>query len=165
LALIPAPGGRNLVAVSAAPRGEGTPYQGLDILDVSTGAARHLTDAECLAFFWSPDAEFLVVASVDAPNNCVTWMRQPLDGGPARHLATFWPTRDVLFYLHFFDQYAQTHPIVSADGRHVVYAGYPAGGGRADLSEAPRIYVKSTADDSPPVEVANGQFATFRPVP
>ena len=40
-------------------------------------------------------------------------------------IGTFWPSRDQLFYLHFFEQYSNSHPIVSVDGRMLVFAGHP----------------------------------------
>ena len=57
------------------------------------------------------------------------------------------------------------HSLLSPDGRYLVYAGYPAGGGQADLSSPPRIYVKDTENlAAPPVEVGVGSFAVFSPV-
>jgi hypothetical protein len=163
LAVAPAPHGRALVAISAAPRGEGSPYEGIVLIDVEDGTTRALTEASCLAFFWCPTGESILYAVVDKAQNCVTWHRVGLDG-EHRVVATFWPTRDLLFYLHFFDQYAQSHPVVSADGRWLTFAGYPAGGGQADLSAPPRIYVKDLHDlERPALEVGNGQFAVFPP--
>lgn len=163
LALVAGPGDR--VALSAAPRGEGTPYRGIDLLDVRTGEVENLTESDCLAFFWAPSGDWILYARVDAEANCLTWYRAGLDGRLPVALGTFWPTRDLLFYLHFFDQYAGSHSLISADGRFVTFAGYPAGGGQADLSAPPRIWVKDvTEPDRPAFEVGRGSFSVFSPV-
>lgn len=163
LAIVPAPGGTH-IAISHAPRGEGSAYRGIDIVDVRTGERRSLFAGECVAFFWAPRGEWLLVAQIDSEDNCVRWLRVWADGRGTDGLATFWPTRDIRFYLHFFDQYATSHSLVSADGRFLVYAGYPAGDGQADLSSPPRIYVKDTsALDSPPEDLGQGTFAVFAP--
>jgi hypothetical protein len=162
LAMVPAPGGAASIAVACAPRGEGTPYQGIELLDVGTGAQRTLTTADCLAFFWAPTGDALVYAVVDADANCLFWYRVDIAGGDPVPLGSFWPTRDILFYLHFFDQYGQSHSLISADGRYMVFAGYPAGGGQADLSSPPRIYVKDIRNpERPPEQVGRGSFAVF----
>lgn len=165
MAIVGAPAGVARLAISHAPRGEGTPYQGIELVDPESGEVTRLTDAELLAFFWAPSGEYLLYAQVDADANCLTWFRVAIDGSATVRLGTFWPTRDMLFFLHFFDQYAGSHSLLSADGRHCVYAGYPAGGGQADLSAPPRIYVKDVYDpEAPAVEVGRGTFAVFSPV-
>lgn len=162
VAIVPGPKGMPVIAVSHAPRGEGTPYQGIDIVDVVTGGIRKISNAECMAFFWAPDGQWLLQAVVDADQNCLSWYRVPSTGGPPEALGSFWPTRDVLFYLHFFDQYASSHPIISADGEHIVFAGYPAGGGQADLSQPPRIWVRPVRAGAAEA-IAEGNFAVWSP--
>jgi hypothetical protein len=164
VALLGAPAGLPLVAVSSAPGGEGTPYQGISVIDVVTGERRAVTQASCLAFFWSPNGAWLLLAVVQAADNCLSWRRVGIDGQDPRALGTFWPTRDLLFYLHFFDQYAQSHPIISPDGRTFAYSGYPAGGGVADLSEAPRIWLgDAEGEGTAPEDIAQGSFAVYPP--
>lgn len=165
LAVLAAPGGRPYVAVSHAPRGEGTPYRGIEVVHLDTHEVQRVSDADCLAFFWSPQGDWLLFAVVESSANCLVWHRVGLDGAPPVRLGSFWPTRDVLFYLHFFDQYAQSHPIISPCGRYVCFAGYPAGGGQADLSAPPRIYVKDVTDpERPAAEIAQGSVAVWSPV-
>ncbi len=162
LALVPAPKGARLLAVSSATKGEGSPYHGIDLVDLADGSLRSLTRMDCLAFFWSPTGDWLLVAQVASDENCLRWWKVPIDGSPPIDVGTFWPTRDVVFYLHFFDQYTSSHPLVSADGQHIVFAGYPAGGGQADLSRPPRVYLKDVEQpDAPAVEVDSGSFAVF----
>jgi hypothetical protein len=155
------------VAIAAAAKGEGSPYRGIDILNIKTGHVRRLTDAECLAFFWSPRGDRLLYVVVDNQSSCLQWFSVALikdDFGDTKALATFWPTRDILFYLHFFDQFNASHPLISPDGRYLTYTGYPAGAGRADLSGSPVVYLQDLdAPTMPPQEVGSGSFSVFAP--
>lgn len=162
MAVLPDPTGGPWLAAACAPKGESTPYRGIELVHVDTGETRSVTTSDCLAFFWAPTGEYLLYAVVDSDANCLFWFKVDVAGGEPVALGSFWPTRDILFYLHFFDQYAQSHSIVSADGRYVAFAGYPAGGGQADLSSPPRIFVKDvTAPDKPAELAGRGSFAVF----
>ncbi len=162
MAVLPGPKGSPWLAVACAPKGESTPYRGIDLVHVDTGETRALTTSDCLAYFWSPNGDYLLYALVDSDANCLYWYKVDVAGGEPVGLGSFWPTRDILFYLHFFDQYAQSHSLISPDGRYVVFAGYPAGGGQADLSSPPRIYLKDVLDPArPPEMVGRGSFAVF----
>lgn len=164
LAIVPAPRGAPRIAVSHAPRGEGSPYTGIDVYDLATGRLTRVSDERCLAFFWAPRGDWILQAQADRENNCVHWRQVAADGSGSRSLATFWPTRDLLFYLHFFDQFALSHSLIAPDGERFVYAGYPAGGGQADLSAPPRVWVQdATSRGGPPLEVARGSFAVYAP--
>ena len=162
MALLPAPNGAPLLAVACAPKGESTPYRGIDLVHLDTGETRALTSGDCLAFFWAPTGEYLLYAVVDSDANCLLWHKVDVETGTNVALGSFWPTRDMLFFLHFFDQYAGSHSLVSPDGRWLAYAGYPAGGGQADLSSPPQIFLKDVTDPTrPPERVARGSFAVF----
>lgn len=162
-ALVGAPAGANWVAVSRSMRQEGSPYLGITVIDPRDGTSRRLTERGLFAFSWSPCGTWILGAEVAAAENCLRWWRIPLDG-EAVDLGTFWPSRDMLFYLHFFDQYTASHSLISADGRYVAFAGYPAGDGHADLSQPPRIYVKDSHEPaSPPEDVGAGVFAVWAP--
>ena len=162
-AIVGAPSTGTLVALSRSMRQEGSPYLGISIADLALGTLRRLTELGLFAFSWSPCGTWILGAEVAASENCLRWWRIPLEGEPV-DLGTFWPSRDMLFYLHFFDQYTVSHSLVSADGRYVAFAGYPAGDGHADLSQPPRIYVKDANNPSePPEEVGAGVFAVWAP--
>ncbi len=162
LAIAGAPGDLPLVAVSAASGGQGTAYRGIDLIDIRLGTSRRLTDLDCLAFFWAPTGDWLLLAQVVAAENCLRWWKVGLDGAPPVDLGTFWPTRDILFYLHFFDQYTLSHPLVSPDGKWLTWAGYPAGGGQADLSQPSQVYVKHVdTPGEPAIAIAGGAFSVW----
>ncbi|MEZ4322455.1 MAG: hypothetical protein R3F61_33620 [Myxococcota bacterium] len=155
LAFVASPDGRSL-ARAVAPGGDGSPYQGLSILDLESGTERLISDMTCLAFMWVPDGSGLVVARVDSDRGLVEWYFIDTDG-TARHVADLLPTRDFRFYLRFFEQYTQSHPIVDPDSRHLLLAGVLRG-----QIQGARIW-KCPLHGGAPREVAEGQFATFSP--
>lgn len=162
LALVAGPG--TLLGVTASADGEGAAYTGIDMVDLADDppAPVRVSEGKLLAFVWTPDGSALVVFRVDAEGNCMSALHIDRATGAESLLGTFWPTRDLFFYLHFFEQFVSSHPLVSADGRWLTWAGYPAGGGQADLSEPPRIWVRSLTDlAARPIEVGRGSFATF----
>ena len=160
-----AAGPQNQVAITSATGGEGSPYSGIEIVDLGVddlAEPERINDGPLLAFTWVPDGSAMVVFRVDAPGNCMSVLRVDRATGAEVTLGSFWPTRDLFFWLHFFDQFVQSHPLVSPDSRWVTWAGYPAGDGQADLSAPPRIWVRSLVDlDAAPIVVGRGLFATF----
>ncbi|MSP54598.1 MAG: hypothetical protein EXR69_03190 [Myxococcales bacterium] len=155
---------RERAALSSATGGEGAPYYGIDIVDVASGETRRISEGPLLAFEWVPGGASLIVFRVDAPANCMFALLVDAVTGEERTLGTFWPTRDFFFWLHFFDQFVDSHPQVSADGEWLTWSGYPAGDGQADLSAPPRVWVRSLVDlDGTAIEVGRGSFASFAP--
>jgi len=163
IALAVGPGGR--CALTSSVGGEGSPYEGLEVFDVTVDEPpRRITAGPLLAFTWVPGGAAIVLFRVDAPANCMSVVRVDVATGEEHVLGTFWPTRDLFFWLHFFDQFVQSHPLVSADGAWVTWSGYPAGNGQADLSAPPCVWVRSLVDlDARAIEVGRGSFATFAP--
>lgn len=156
VALVPGPGGK-LIARAIAPGGDGTPYRQLAILDVETREVRPLLDRPMLAFLWMPDGKALLVAHVDTERNLLVWTRVPLEG-PEVQLLEMFPSRDLGFYLRFFEQYSESHPIVSPDGRYLLLAGVIPG--RDD--DRSRIWQVRT-DDGRVDPISDGLFAVYGP--
>jgi hypothetical protein len=155
LAFLPSPDGR-LLARAVAPGGDGTPYQGLVLIDLESGEERAISDMDCLAFTWLPDSSGLVVTRVDGERGLTEWFLVDIQG-TARHVADLVPTRDLRFYLRFFEQYTQSHPIVDPNSRYVLLPGVLRG-----QASSSRIW-KCPLHGGSPEEIAEGQFATFGP--
>lgn len=149
----------------------------LHVVEVATGqeVARSPLP-RVLAFFWSPDSARL--AYLTFPDENAPQVRLPtgvrVGGGlaaPARQTApppltwhvldlatgshrtvfrAFLPTREMLYLLTFFDQFAQSHPVWSPDGRYLAYAGFSEQG-------APTVYLLDTAgQDAAPLVLLEG---------
>ena len=68
------------------------------------------------------------------------------------------PTRDALFYSHFFDQFSRTHPSVSADGRYAAYTAQHRGA--RDVVE-PHIFLVDLDNPSEPVVAGPGRMPAW----
>lgn len=170
LALITAPG-RPWAAVAASPEGARGMYAGVELLHLYSDEVVTLTHMPCIAFWWVPEAESLIVATMDDPagwargadgGHAVTLWRLDSPSGDRVRLTTFTPTRDMLYYLRYFEQFVESHPLVSPDGRWLIYAGYPCEDDVADLSRGPRIWRKDLTQPHEPAQPeADGVFAVF----
>jgi dipeptidyl aminopeptidase/acylaminoacyl peptidase len=155
VALVASPDGRH-VARAIAPDGDGAPYRDLAVLDVATGEIRAVAEQPCLAFAWAGDA--LLLARVDTERNRLIWSLLAMDGRIERLFAMS-PTRDFVFWLRFFEQYAQSHRIVDHTGEHVLVCGSLDG-----PAESPRLWRIRLADGSSE-ELGEGVFATWSTSP
>ncbi|MCP4809438.1 MAG: hypothetical protein GY913_18670 [Proteobacteria bacterium] len=139
---------------SAAPDGEGKPYRGL----LRIGQELEPVSGEhCLAFF--PRGEDLVLVQVDTENNCLTW--QLVVAGETRELCRFWPSREQLFHLRFFDQFAPSHRLLSPDGRRLVFCGHPLD--TDEQRDEPSVLVYDL-ERHELRDLGPGAFACFSPV-
>lgn len=154
MAFVPSPDGKR-IARAVAPMGDGHPYQSLSVIDVASGEVTEVARIECLAFVWAGD-KALVVARVDPDRGLVEWTLLDLYGNQ-RHLIDLLPSRDMRFYLRFFEQYATSHPIVDPDGRFVLLTGIVRGRGTS-----PRVWQVPLAGGEPK-ELGQGRFACFGP--
>lgn len=156
-ALLPSPDGLQL-AWSVAPDGTGQAYQGLELIDPFTGLSEVLSTDDLIAFTWLPDASGLITAS-RADDGTIAWARVGRDGHTLP-LGNLFPTRDLRFYLRFFEQFALSHPLVSPDGSTLVVAGGWAD--RTDPRGTPRLW-GVPIEGGEVEELGEGVFATFAP--
>ena len=155
LAFLSSPDGK-MIAKAVAPGGDGTPYRGLTILDVQSGEEEVLTQSELLAFMWTPDGTSILIARVDTDRGLVEWTRVEMNG-THHHIADLLPTRDLRFYLRFFEQYAQSHPIIDGASEWILLPGVLRG-----EQSSPRVW-KVSLTGGKPVNLGEGFFATFGP--
>jgi len=74
-------------------------------------------------------------------------------------LFTVRPTRDLSFYLRFFEQYCISHPIVAPDGSAMLVPGARV---EDDEDALPSIY-EVPLDGGPVQELDEGVFAVYGP--
>ena len=156
MAFVGSPDGTRL-ARAVAKGGDGTPYESLAVLDLATGDTVRLPEMSCLAFFWAGD-DALVVARIDMDRGLVEWVRVDLDGR-IRHLIDLLPSRDLRFYLRFFEQYAASHPIVDPTGQTLVLSGIAR-----SMGTSSRI-IEVPLHGGEPSVVGPGRFAAYGPAP
>jgi hypothetical protein len=157
-ALVASPKG-GLIARAIAEAGDGTPYTDLSIIDLRSGETVRLCNMPCLAFFWSPTGDAIVLAHVNTDRNLLEWYRVGLNGDTT-HLMDLHPTRDLGFYLRFFEQYCQSHQLIDSHGQSLVLTGInPA---CPERSSQPGIW-RVPLIGGEPEEIAAGMFAVFAP--
>ena len=79
-------------------------------------------DTSIQSMFWSRCGQQLLMTVVNATKRWVEW--QCWDGTEHTVINQFLPTREQLFYLHFFEQFSRSHNIFSSDGQTFYFAGY-----------------------------------------
>jgi hypothetical protein len=160
VAMIPSPDGR-WVAYSTAARGQEAIYEGIRLARTDGSKDELLVEGPCKAFMWSPTGDRIIVAAPARRQPGLMWRIVEVPSGEVRELCTFWPSQDQMFYLHFFEQFSQSHPLISPDGKHLVFAGHPAPG-NSSVDTRSRIFVVPLDRESErPNSIALGDFAVF----
>jgi hypothetical protein len=167
IAVVPDLEGR-LLAIGSAPGGESTPYEGIWVTPVEGGPLSQVSTHPTMAFFWCRGGRRLVYASLDREAGCARWVRVDLDPSDPTEsqeteLGPFWPSRDQLFLLHFFEQYAQSHAQIDPSGRWLVYASHPDPEAKDPDARPQILMLDLDAGDPEPVVLAQGSFAVFAP--
>jgi TolB protein len=126
-------------------------YGRLIVVDAVSGAQIAATDADnVLAFFWSPDSQRIayLTRSILEGTFSASVPRAPLVGGMAlaqgkmslvwsvldvsanssQRYVSFTPTAEMLYYISYFDQFAQSHRLWSPDGHYFLYSEVAADG-------------------------------------
>ena len=138
----------------------------LRLLDPNAGDERLIDRGQVLGAFWSPDGSALFWVSRPGSDANFALSRYDIAAGRPHGLARFRPSPAFSTYLAFFDQYAHSHRLVSADGRWVVVGGTMEGnGGNLGRPFAPQFgcYVLPTDGSGPPRRVAAGEIGFFSP--
>lgn len=148
-----------MIACAVAPGGDGTAYRNLSIIDVASGNIREVIDLPCLGYFWTPNSKAIVIVSVDTHRNLMTWSTVNLNGD-IDPISEMVPTRDFGFYLRFFEQYSQSHPIIGPSSTHILASGEVFGahgqGEKVGTWEIP-------LDGSRPTQISDGVFGVYGP--
>ena len=131
---------------------------GLVLIDAATGERRRIFDGGVLAFFWSPDGSRIAVASTGSDETLLEWLVVDVETGTTTTITRFIPATDYLTFLQFFDQYAPSHLVWSADSRHLVFAG-----ALPKDETRPRVWVADVEGAAEPRAVATGRLAFWVP--
>ena len=132
-------------------------YDGLYVVDEEgTGASGPLVREPIAAFYWSPDGSRIAYVSIDGS---MEWHVVDPASGETRSLARFIPTADFLTHLQFFDQFAPSHLVWSADSTTLVFAGV------IERGAEPQVWVVDAVGDAAPRPIAEGRLAFWAPSP
>lgn len=161
-AMLWSPDGRTL-ALAQALGDSPHVYSGITLVDIETREVRAAEDGEVVSFFWAPCSRRLVTMAFDSDAG-MCWSVIDLDFRRKRRLGdSFYPSRELVYFSWFFDQFAVSHPPISADGTRLVFAGHMGVGDGAPIASRAQsnVYVASLADDAPVERVASGHFACW----
>ncbi len=162
VAFIWSPSGEWLAFAAGDPTRPGL-YQGLEVAHADGGERHRLSQDPLVAFYWAPDSTRLATVGVDTAARALTWAVLNVDGKTKRALNAFVPSSDFGFQLPFFDQYAQSTSIWSADSKRLVY-GADSGADRTNGSgQGERVVVLDADGLTQPAAVANGGLAVWSP--
>jgi Tol biopolymer transport system component len=95
----------------------------LRLLDPATGAVRRIERGPVQGALWAPDGSSLYYVTSAGVESDLALIRYDLSDGRRLRLVRFRPSPAYLTYLAFFDQYAQSHRLISQDGRSMLVAG------------------------------------------
>jgi hypothetical protein len=148
------------LAFSSMSRAGSSIFPEVKVLDLGTGRTSTVLDEPVLGFFWSPQSDFLLYLTIDQHQNYLCWNRLMRASGEKTELARFLPSREQMFTLSFFDQYALSHPPLAPDGSALAFAGYLVS--PVSTTTTSYIYCLSLTDaTSPPTKIAPGQFVSW----
>lgn len=156
LAMVPAGDGRVLRAVSSD--GDGRTYADLRALDPRTGRSTRVSDLPMVAFLSVPGGRGTLVARPEPRQGAVSFSLVAPDGRDERLVARVRPSRDLRFWLRFFEQFAPTHPLVDPTGRWLLLSGARPG----DPDDTPRVF-RHPLDGGAADEVGAGPFGCYAP--
>ncbi len=148
------------LAFSSVSRSGSSIFPQVNILDLGTGCTSTVLNEPVIGFFWSPRSDFLLYLTIDQRQNYLCWNRLVRATGEKAELVRFLPSREQMFILSFFDQYALSHPPLAPDGSALAFAGYLIA--PVSATTASHIYCLSLTDPtSTPTRIAQGQFVSW----
>lgn len=115
------PTDHDMLALAVRPEERSVEYAGLSLVDIVTGEEQTVYDETVIAFWWSPDGTR--IALVGTGPDSFTWMVVDVSTGQVIHLEDFIPSSDFTTHIQFFDQFALSHNIWSADSTAITFAG------------------------------------------
>lgn len=141
-----------------APAGPGSPYKGVHRVDLRSGLSSQLSEQPCLAFYALPKRGEIATVAIDNQRNCLAWHTVD-SSGLSQERAAFWPSREFLWSLQFFEQFSLSHPPVDPRGERLVFAGHRPG---ADPHQSrSEVFVLDLDSGGPARSLCSGSFACF----
>ncbi|MCY4582366.1 MAG: hypothetical protein OXE50_06145 [Chloroflexi bacterium] len=122
--------------------------------DDGSGRPSQLVSGRTAAFYWSPDGERIARAVYDGS---LTWQAVDPASGGTTHLTSFIPTPDFLTHMQFFDQFAPSHLVWSADSTKLVLTG------AIERGVGPQVWVVDATGNDAPHPIATGRLAFWVP--
>lgn len=136
---------------------------GIIYYDLETRSHRQLSEQPASAAFWSPNGESLFAFEPMPGTTLIALSRYDLSGGGER-LTRFQPSAEFASLLAFFDQFSQSHRIISPDGRWLTFSGLAltnGGSGRRGFGPQNGCYIVPTDGSAAAQRIAAGSIGFF----
>lgn len=168
-----------LVSYSWSPDGNSIAYRVLSeegfgtlfVVDALTGETISRSPVTgVIAFFWSPDSRQVAYVTLATPPGSfsaalkmaapaavqeptgLAWSVLRVEDDRVHRYGSYIPTREMVYILQYFDQFAQSHRIWSPDSTHILYSEVVSNG----TSKPVINLLDVTRQDSVPLSVAEG---------
>ena len=141
-----------------------TDSSGILIHDLDTRVERQLSARPANAVVWAPNGESLFAFEPMPGTTMIALTRYDLQTDRSERLTRFQPSAEFASMLAFFDQFAQSHQLVSPDGRWITFSGLAlnnGGSGRRGFGPQNGCYVVPTDASAPAQRVAAGSIGFF----
>lgn len=133
----------------------------LHMLDLSTGQTTTLIETPVAGFLWTPQGTHLLYLTVDVQHSQLRWHRHDRATGESQELIRFLPSREQTLQFSFFDQYADSHPLLAPDGALLTFTGHLPGAAAQPATTAPTVYTLPLTPPFTPQAIASGSFACW----
>ena len=112
------------------------------------------------SMYWTPDGSKLLISAGNRSQRWLEWQFWDDDG---QHVINqFIPTQEQFFFLHFFEQFAHSHQIISTDSTHFYFSGYEAPNQRVDMPARPWVFKGLLEEGAGFEALEHGLFPTVR---
>lgn len=140
-------------------------FDRLYVVDAITGETVAQTNFDsAFAFFWSPDSSKLAYLTTGVPQGSfsakqqttgIAWGVLEVATNNTWRYGNFLPTREMIYLISFFNQFAQSHQIWSPDSTHIIF-GEQIANGQASLN-----ILDVTRVNSVPLSVGEGTIGIW----
>jgi len=158
------PTGDWLAFASASPDTPAT-YTGVEVARADGSQRHRLSQDPLVAFYWAPDGQRLAVLGLDQAAQALSWSVVSVDGKQHQTLASFVPSSDFAFQLPFFDQYAQSTRVWSADSQKLVYGAAGGSERRNGSALSEQVMLLDATGQAAPAPIAPGSVGVWSPAP
>ena len=152
-----------LISMSKSPDGHHCLLSGrdrLELLHVSSQTIQPLLQDTAQSLWWKPDSSGFIFSKVNRAQARMHWYALDIEEQEARELKHFWPTRDQIFVLHFFEQFGLVQSLVDKAGERLLFGGYKQPQGTRNSSPKAEIYSLNLNTEETTC-VAQGLFPTM----
>ena len=140
--------------------------RGIQLLDISNGQVETIAENQdkrltWQSMFWTPDGSKLLLSAVNGPQRWLEWQFWSEEG---HHIINqFLPTREQVFFLHFFEQFSLSHQIISNDSERFYFSGYEPPSQRLDAPARPWVFEGSFVEGGEFQAIEHGLFPVVQP--